>query len=210
MEKNQTCISETGAGSAEVTEAAPERAAGKRGAGARAATKRLARLGMLAAVSVILVAVVHFPIFPAVSFLEYDPADIPILIATFAFGPLYGLLITAVVAVLQGLTVSSASGLYGIIMHFIATGTYVLVAGFIYARRKTRKTAVISLACGIPAMAAIMIPANLIVTPYFMNVPVSLVQQLMVYIILFNLIKAGINAVVTFVVYKAVSPLLHR
>lgn len=33
--------------------------------------------GMLAALSIVLVYVIHFPIFPAASFLEYDPADIP-------------------------------------------------------------------------------------------------------------------------------------
>ncbi|MFQ9412551.1 MAG: hypothetical protein ACLR1T_18100 [Evtepia gabavorous] len=38
----------------------------------------------------LLVYVIHFPIFPAASFLEYDPADIPILIGTFAYGPLAG------------------------------------------------------------------------------------------------------------------------
>ena len=90
---------------------------------------KLAKMGMLVAISVILVYFIHFPIFPVVAFLEYDPADIPILIGTFAFGPLAGLLITVVVSLVQGLTVSAASGAYGIIMHIIATGTFVLVAG---------------------------------------------------------------------------------
>ena len=60
---------------------------------------RLAKLGVLAALSVVLVFFIHFPIFPAASYLEYDPADIPIMIATFAFGPWYGLLMTVVVVV---------------------------------------------------------------------------------------------------------------
>ena len=42
-----------------------------------------------------------FPIFPTAKCLEYDPADIPIMIATFAFGPWYGLMTTIVVAVVQ-------------------------------------------------------------------------------------------------------------
>ena len=45
----------------------------------------LAKMGMLVAISIVLVAIIHFPIFPAVAFMEYDPADIPILIGTFAF-----------------------------------------------------------------------------------------------------------------------------
>ncbi len=51
------------------------------------ATRRLTTMAVMAALSIVLVALIHFPIFPAVSFLEYDPADIPILIAGFAFGP---------------------------------------------------------------------------------------------------------------------------
>ncbi|MBR2619362.1 MAG: ECF transporter S component, partial [Firmicutes bacterium] len=45
-------------------------------------TLKLAKMGMLVAVSIVLVYFIHFPIFPAVAFLEYDPADIPILIGT--------------------------------------------------------------------------------------------------------------------------------
>ena len=91
-------------------------------------TVKLAKMGMLVAISIVLVAIIHFPIFPAVAFLEYDPADIPILIGTFAFGPVAGLLLTIVTAVVQGVTVSAQSGLYGILMHIIATGAFVLVA----------------------------------------------------------------------------------
>ena len=102
-------------------------------------TVRLAKMGMLVAVSVILVYLIHLPIFPAVAFLEYDPADIPILLGTFAFGPVAGVLLTVVTSVIQGLTVSAASGVYGILMHIIATSALVITAGLIYTRNKTRK-----------------------------------------------------------------------
>lgn len=39
--------------------------------------RKLTALGMLGAISLILVATVHFPIIPAAPFLEYDPADVP-------------------------------------------------------------------------------------------------------------------------------------
>ena len=142
--------------------------------------------------------------------MEYDPADIPILIGTFAFGPAAGILITVVTALLQGFTVSAASGLYGILMHIIATGTYVLVAGFIYKFHKGKKSAVIALIAGTLAMTAIMVPANLTITPYFMGVPVDAVTALLPFIIAFNLIKAGVNGLITFLVYKRVSKFLHR
>lgn len=106
---------------------------------------KIAKMAMLVAVSIVLVMIIHFPIFPAVAFLEYDPADIPILIGTFAFGPVAGITLTIVTSLIQGLTVSSVSGLYGIIMHILATSALVLVAGTIYRRNKTKKSAVIGL-----------------------------------------------------------------
>ena len=176
----------------------------------REKTVRLAKMGMLVAISVVLVYFIHFPIFPAVAFLEYDPADIPILIGTCAFGPVAGVLLTIVTSVVQGVTVSAASGAYGIIMHIIATSVLVIVAGVIYKFNKTRKGAVIALICGTAAMAVVMIGANLIITPLFMGVPRSMVWDLMPFIVGFNAIKAGINSIVTFFLYKRISGFLHR
>ena len=173
-------------------------------------TVRLAKMAMLVAISIVLVALIHFPIFPAVAFLEYDPADIPILIGTFAFGPFAGVLLTIVTAVIQGTTVSAASGVYGIIMHIIATSALVITAGLIYKYNKTRKGAVIALICGVLAMTIVMIGANMIVTPIFMGVPRAVVWQLMPFIAGFNAIKAGINGLVTFLVYKRISGFLHK
>ena len=87
-------------------------------------------MGMLAAISIVLMALIRIP-FPLLPFLEYDPADISILIGTFAYGPLAGLFITVVVSVIQG-TMFATTGAYGVIMHIIATGSFVLVAGNIY------------------------------------------------------------------------------
>lgn len=173
-------------------------------------TVKLAKMGMLVAVSIVLVYFIHFPIFPAVAFLEYDPADIPILMGTFAFGPAAGILLTVVTAVIQGVTVSAGSGVYGIIMHIIATSTMVLVAGIIYKKNKSRKGAVIGLVCGVIAWILIMIAANLVITPLFMGVPRAVVIDLMPFIAAFNGIKAGINAIVTFVLYKRISGFLHK
>ena len=176
----------------------------------RISTVRLAKMAMLVAISIVLVAIIHFPIFPAVPFLEYDPADIPILIGTFAFGPFAGILLTAVTAVIQGLTVSSASGVYGILMHIIATGVLVLTAGLIYKYNKSRKGAIIGVLCGVAAMTVVMVGANMVITPIFMGVPRAVVWELMPFIAGFNVIKASINGIVTFLVYKRISGFLHR
>lgn len=171
---------------------------------------KLAKMAMLVAISIVLVMIIHFPIFPAVAFLEYDPADIPILIGTFAFGPLAGILLTAVVSVLQGLTVSAASGAYGIIMHLLATTALVTVSGLIYRKHKTKKRAVIGLIAGTIAMAVVMFFANMVVTPLFTGMPLAAIMKLMPFIVLFNIVKAGINSIVTFIVYKRISPFLHK
>ncbi len=171
---------------------------------------KIAKMAMLVAISIVLVMIIHLPIFPAVAFLEYDPADIPILVGAFAFGPVTGLVLTVVTSVIQGLTVSSASGLYGIIMHIIATSVLVLVSSIIYTRNKTKMTAIIGLCAGTAAMAVVMVFANMWITPMFMGVTLEAVMELMPFIILFNVVKAGINSVVTFIVYKRISPFLHK
>ena len=179
-------------------------------------TKKIAKLGVLAAISIVLVAIIHFPIIPAVSFLEYDPADIPILLGTFALGPGAGFILTVVAALIQGLTVSAASSWYGIVMHIIATGSYVLVAGNIYKHKKTKKGAILALVLGTVTWILIMIPANIFLTPVYLEMVVGIpsakemVIGLLPPIVLFNAIKAVINSVITFFVYKKISPILHK
>ena len=87
----------------------------------KVSTRQLVSMAMLGAISIVLVSVVHFPLIPAAAFLEYAPADIPILIGTFAYGPLAGLLMTIVVSIIQGVTVSAQSGPIGVVMHIFAT-----------------------------------------------------------------------------------------
>lgn len=170
---------------------------------------KLAKMAMLVAISVVLVLLIHFPIFPPVAFLEYDPADIPILIGGMAFGPIVGAVLTVVTAVIQGVTVSAASGIYGIIMHIIATLALVLTSSIIYSKHKTKKRAIIGLALGCAAMVFVMFFANMLITPAFMGVPLPELMKLMVFILLFNLIKAVINSAVSFLLYKRISPFLH-
>lgn len=174
------------------------------------ATMKMVKLGMLVAISVVLVYFIHFPIFPVVPFLEYDPADISILIGTFAFGPAVGVILTIVTSIIQGVTVSAASGLYGILMHIIATSTLVSVAGGFYKKNKTKKQAVIGLSLGMLAMSVVMVGANMIITPLFMGVPREVVWTLMPFIVGFNLVKAGINGAVTFFVYKRIAAFLRK
>lgn len=101
--------------------------------------KILTNMAMLTALSLVLVLLINFPILPAVPFMKYDPADIPILIGSFLFGPIGGVILTAIVSVMQGLFISGDGGIIGIIMHFLATGTFSFIAGYIYQRTRTKR-----------------------------------------------------------------------
>ncbi|MBE6689114.1 MAG: ECF transporter S component [Ruminococcaceae bacterium] len=170
-------------------------------------TKNITVLGVLTALSVVLVMLLHFPLIPTAAFLEYDPADIPIYIVTFLYGPASGLIITIVVSIIQGITVSSSSGLYGILMHIISTGAFVLTSGIIYhLSKKNLFSMTYSLVAGVIITTAVMIPANLIITPYFMGTPVDMVKSMLLpAIIPFNLLKQCINSAVTALVYIPVT-----
>ena len=173
-------------------------------------TLRLATMGMLAALAVLLVAFVHFPLIPAAPLLEYDPADVPILIGTFLYGPWAGLGLAGVVCIVQGLTVSAASGPIGILMHFLGTGACVLAAGLIYRRWHTYKGAVGALGVSVLVRTAVMCGCNLVFTPLFLGSSVGeVVAMLLPAIIPFNLLYAALNGAVTLLVYKPLSRFLH-
>jgi riboflavin transporter FmnP len=171
---------------------------------------KLVRLALLSALSILLMMVIRFPIIPSAPFLEYEPGDVPALIGAFLYGPGAGLLITAVVSLVQATTVSAGSGWIGAIMHMVATGTMVLVAGFIYKRIHSFKGAVVALLAGSVGMTLVMIPLNLFFTTRFLGVPAEAVKAMIVPVIIpFNLIKAVGNSALTVLVYKSVARVLR-
>lgn len=171
--------------------------------------RKLTTMAMLTAISIVLVTLVHFPLFPAAPFLEYDPADIPIFIGTFLFGPTAGLGLTLVVSVIQGTTVSASSGIIGILMHFLATGSFSLLAGNLYKRHRTRVGAIVALCCGIVVMTVVMAGCNLVFTPLFGTPLKAVIEMMFPVIVPFNLLKATINALVTYICYKPIAHLVR-
>ena len=173
-------------------------------------TLKLAKMALMLAISVIC-SFFNFFIIPSAPFLKFEISDIPILIAAFAFGPIPGLIVGVLAVLLHDLMMGPESGPYGMIMHLIAVAAITLVAGFIYKKFKTKKGALVSLIVGGLCMAAIMIPANLLVTPLFLGVPVEVVKGMLPTVIIpFNLLKVLIICVVVFFVYKRISPFLHK
>jgi riboflavin transporter FmnP len=183
----------------------------KEGFSMRVTTIKLTAISMLCAVAVGLVVLIRVSIFPMVSFLEYDPGDIPILFGTLTFGPVAGLLMTLVVSVIQGVTVSASSGPIGIVMHILATGSMVVAIALVQRVLHGKKGSMyIAGIAGIVAMTAVMTLFNLFFTPIFMKVPRSVVINLLGYIIAFNVIKAGINTLVTLVLCNPLKKAIVR
>lgn len=171
--------------------------------------KKLVTMGILVAMSVILIYIIRFPIIPGYIFLEYEPGDIPILIGGLIFGPVAGIVITIVASVIQALTVSAQSGWIGCIMHILATTALVGTAATVYKYKKTAAGLIIGLILGTIAMAAVMIPANLIFYPLFMGTPAKEVMGLIIPALLpFNLAKAGLNSLGAFIIFKSIGKLL--
>ena len=65
-------------------------------------TRKIAGMALLSALAIVLLFIpgLRFPIIPLTPFLEYDACDIPIMFATFAYGPVSGLIVTFIVSVI--------------------------------------------------------------------------------------------------------------
>ncbi|MBQ0041291.1 MAG: ECF transporter S component [Clostridiales bacterium] len=171
--------------------------------------KAIAKLAMMAAISLVLLLLVRIP-FPPAPFLVYDPADMPIYITAFAYGPWAGLAVTVIVSLIQAFMLGG-DGLYGFLMHVVATGIVAVVIGMLYQHKKTKKNAIISLIVGVVVTVIVMIGMNLLITPLYMGVEIkAVVVMLPTVIIPFNLLKAGINSLLTFLLYKRLSNFLHN
>ncbi|MDD4494866.1 MAG: ECF transporter S component [Eubacteriales bacterium] len=169
---------------------------------------KMVRMAVLSALGIVLAYLVRFPLL--VSYLEYDMGNIPILIGSFMYGPVGGLILTFVVSAVQALTFSAQSGWVGFAMHFIATGVLSLVAGTIYRFAHTKKGAVVSLIAASIAVTAVMIPTNLFFTVRYWGTPYDVVvASIWPVIIPFNLIKAGSNSIIVGLIYKPLSRFLR-
>lgn len=172
-------------------------------------TLTLVKMAILTATSIVLVLLIRLP-FPPAPFLVYDPADIPIYITAFAFGPVSGIIVTFLVSFIQAFLLGG-DGIYGFLMHFFATGAFAILVGAIYHRNKNRRVAILSIILGIIAATVIMVIMNLVITPIFLGAPRQAVINMIIPVIMpFNLLKAGVNGFITFILYKRVSGFLHN
>ncbi len=170
--------------------------------------KKLTNVGVMTALAVVLMIFIKVP-YPGAPYLLYDFGDTPILIISFLYGPIAALISTIIGSFLMAI-VTGEGGVYGVLMHILATGTFVSTAGFIYNKFHNKKGAIIALISGAFAMTAIMIPANLIVTPIYTMLPREEILKIIIPVILpFNITKSLLNAVLTVIIYKRIANFLR-
>ena len=169
--------------------------------------KSVALIGMLSAISYVVVFICHnigLRIVPAVSFLTYDAKDVIIAMGGFMFGPLTSLAISFIVSFIEMFTISN-TGIIGLIMNIVSSCTFACVAAIIYKRKRCIKNAIIGLVTGVLVATAAMMLWNYLITPWYMGTPREVVAGLLIPGFLpFNLIKYGVNAAFTMVLYKPV------
>ena len=184
---------------------------------------KIARIGVLGALSAILYMFPEIPIIPPIYKLDFS--TMPALLAGFAMGPVSALLVT-LIKDLTGLLHSSSMGV-GELADFIMSGSFAVAACLIYARGRNIKSALLGMAAGTGVMALAGAAANYwIMVPFYsvvQGMPVetivgliaktipavdSLGEMILLAVVPFNLLKGVVLSVVGGVIYRYVKPLL--
>lgn len=191
----------------------------------RLTTRYMAVTAVLAALAFVL-QLIEFPV-PMLmpTFIKFDLSDLPALIGSFAMGPVCGILVELLKNVLKAILSSHSFGV-GELSNFILGAVFVGVAGAIYQKDKTKKGAVIGSFVGAITMALVSFPSNLyVVYPVYYNfmpketiiaayqaiLPAvdSIEKCLLIFNVPFTFIKGMADVVITLLVYKKISPILH-
>ena len=151
-----------------------------------------------------------------VSFLTLDFKDVISTICGLFFGPIAGIVSAGIVPFIEMMTTSTTK-FYGLIMNLISSLTFVGIASVIYKYKKTIYGAILGLVTASVATMGIMTLANIIITPYYleiaMGMPLSVAKDtvktlLPTTIIPFNIVKSILNAGLTMLLYKPLSKVL--
>ncbi len=169
--------------------------------------KKLVLLAMLAAMAFVTVSLIRIPV---VLFLKYEPKDVVITIGGFLLGPMSAFIVSAVVSLLEMVTISE-TGPIGCLMNLISTCAFSCTAAFVYKRKHTLGGAVAGLAIGGVFMVAVMLLWNWLITPLYMGVERSAVEEMLIPMFLpFNLLKAGLNSAIVLFLYKPLATALRK
>ena len=180
----------------------------------------MTRIAILAAAASILF-LIEIPI---VAFYKLDLSNIPVLLGAFSMGPVPGLVILAIKSAI-GLLHSSSAGI-GELADFVMGAALVVPAAIIYHRNKSRKNAIIGMAVGTVCMVVAGVLMNKwVMLPFYMGAYHMDMEKILAYanvagvdtewkLLLmitgpFNLLKGVVLSIVTALIYKPLSPILH-
>ena len=188
--------------------------------------RTMVMIAMLGAISMILM-MFEIPLWFAPSFYEIDLSEVPVLIGTFALGPVSGALIELVKILLKLVIKGTNTAFVGDIANYVIGCALVLPAGVIYKREKTKKNAIIGMAAGTAVMtvAGCFINAYILLPAYgrAFGMPIDAlvgmgtavnpaITGLGTFVLLavapFNILKGVAVSALTLVLYKYISPLL--
>ena len=161
------------------------------------------------------------PLMP--SFIKLDFSELPALIASFSLGPIYGVCVVLVKNLVN--VFFSTTGGVGELSNFIIGAVFVFTAGMIYKKKKRRSYALLGAVVGSFLMAGIGLISNYyVVYPIYQNfMPLEAImglyqaiypgvknlwQALIVFNVPFTFIKGMLNTLITFVIYKKISPII--
>jgi riboflavin transporter FmnP len=173
-------------------------------------TRYLVVCAMFIAISYVMVIAFKF-VPPVAGFLSYEPKDAIVAIGGFLYGPMTSVLISVATSFLEMITISE-TGLYGLLMNVVSTCAFAVPAAWFYKKHKTMGGAVIGLLIGVVTMAACMVAWNYVITPFYMKSPDQTVSEVRTMVsgmlatvfLPFNLVKGGLNAGVTMLLYKPI------
>ena len=170
-------------------------------------TQKITTIAMLCAIAYIVTAVGRIPV---VLFLKYDPSDVIVTLGGLIWGPMTSLIVSVIVAVTEMITVSD-TGIIGCVMNIVSTCSFACTASAVYKRKRTLSGSVTGLVSGYAVMTAVMMIWNYSVTPLYMGYPREAVAELLLPAFLpYNLLKGGLNAGITFLLYKPVVTALRK
>lgn len=192
----------------------------------RLSTKKIAQIGMLGAISAILM-LFKVPLPFAPPFYKIDLSEVPVLIGAFAMGPAAGAFIELVKIVLNFLINGTDTAGVGEIANYLIGISMCIPAALVYQKVHSKKGAILGCFLGTVIMtvfgcfmnAYIMLPAyaaafqlpleKLVGMGTAVNENITSLFTFVVFAVApFNLIKGAVVSVIVFLVYKKIRPIL--
>lgn len=166
--------------------------------------KKIAVVGMMAAIAMVLM-LFEFPIpFLAPPFYELDFSEVPVLICSFLYGPMAGVLVELVKIILKVLIKGTSTAFVGDFANFAVGCSMVIPAAFWYQRKKSKTNAVIAMCIGTVIMTVFGTLFNgLYLLPKFAQLYGIPLEQILA---MGTAVNGGIHDIFTFVVF-VVAPL---